>query len=628
VNDPAVIPATAEAETVDAADLAAAGELSARTEPALVHHRRRSRLRGWLLAPDHLVPFLVIMAITLFFWYRTIAHLATYSQSAGGEEGLYLFWLGHFPWAVSHGHNPLFTTAANYPAGVNATWNTSLLTLGVILAPLTQLFGVVFAFNVALIGGTAGTALACYAACRRFVRWWPAALAGGLIAGFGPYMLTQGRGHIHLDAAIPALFVLVGHELLVRQRCGRVRLGLLMGFLVILQFGISTEVLASIALVGVIGALVAGALYPHQVNRERLKYAAIALGVGAVSALVVLAWPLYVLFAGPQHLTGPAQIADRFSADLLSPVVPTGAQQLAPPSLVHRAATFSGNGNENTAYLGITLLLAVVCVVVLLRRSRTVVWAAVMALATFVISLGRTLRVDGHNTGFPLPWDLITRLPLMESAAAVRYSFYTTLFAGIVLALGADALATRYAAAQWSARRRSVVAFAGVAAWFLVALPLVPNFGGVPYHAARISVPAWFTARDGVQRVPENSVAVLYPYLSRFESRPMTYQAFAKYRFRQPGDYGITPAADGKGTFDTPTVTHYVESRLAIGVSIKPNFAVIPQMLAEWRAWGVRTVVVVDSRPGAKQAEELYTAILHQQPVHSGGVAAYYDIKL
>ena len=264
------------------------------------------KVRSWLLAPEHLIPFLVIMAITLFAWHTTIRHLATYSQSAGGEEGLYLFWLGHFPWAVTHGHNPLVTTAANYPAGVNGAWNTSLFTLAVILAPLTQLFGVVLAFNVAVIGGMAGTALACYAACRRFVRWWPAALAGALIAGFGPYMVSQARGHVHLDAAIPALFVLVGHELLVRQRCGRVRLGLLMGFLVVLQFGISTEVLASIALVAIIAVVVAAALYPGRVTRDRLAYAAVAIGTGAVSALVVLAWPLYTLFFGPQHLTGPA----------------------------------------------------------------------------------------------------------------------------------------------------------------------------------------------------------------------------------------------------------------------------------------------------------------------------------
>jgi hypothetical protein len=591
-------------------------------------HRRASRLRTWLLAPEHYVPFIVIMAITLYAWQKTLVHMATYSQSTGGEEGLYLFWLGHTPWAVLHGHNPLFTTVVNYPAGINAVWNVSILTLGVLLAPLTQLFGVTFAFNVALIGGMAGTALACYAACRRFVRWWPAALAGGLIAGFGPYMVVQGRGHVHLDGAIAALFVLVGHELVVRQRCGRVPLGLLIGFLVVLEFGIATEMVASIALIGAIGVLLVAAFHRHEVTRDRVRYAADALAVGAVSALVVLSYPLYMLFFGPQHLTGAAQNPARFSADLLSPIVPTINQQFAPATLVHRAATFSGNRSENTAYLGVTLLLAMLCVVVLLRRSRVVIWAGIMAVVAFVISMGRTLRVDGHNTHFPLPWDLISHLPLLESAAPVRYSFYTTLFAGLLIALGIDALAARYTAFQWSLARQSAIATGGVAAFVLVAIPLAPSFGVIPYPAGRMVVPAWFTSRDGVGRVPENSVVVMYPYLSRFDSRPMTYQAYAKYRFRQVGDYGITPAANGTGTFDTPTVTHYVESRIALGVTVRPNSVIVPQLLAEWRAWGVRTVAVVDSEPGAQQLEALYTAILHQQPVHSGGVAAYYGLQL
>ena len=288
--------------------------------------------------------------------------------------------------------------------------------------------------------------------------------------------------------------------------------------------------------------------------------------------------------------------------------MPTINQQLAPATLIHRASTFSGNRTENTAYLGVTLLFA------FLSCSSAGAFAhrdlgCAHGIRGVCISLGRSLRVDGHNTGIALPWDLIRRLPLMESAAAVRYSFYTSLFAALVIALGADAVARRPAPAHRRAHHRWLAGIAGVIAWVLIALPLVPSVGVVPYPASRVAVPAWFTARDGVKRVPENSVAVLYPYLSRFDSRPMTYQAFAEYRFRQPGNYGITPAADGKGTFDTPTVTHYVESRIADGVTVKPDFDIIPQLLAEWRKWGVQTVVVVDSQPGAQQVEALYTAI-------------------
>jgi hypothetical protein len=176
-------------------------------------------------------------------------------------------------------------------------------------------------------------------------------------------------------------------------------------------------------------------------------------------------------------------------------------------------------------------------------------------------------------------------------------------------------------------RRRNVMIAASVAGGLLVAVPVLPSKYVVPYRAVPITVPAWFSASDGVKRVPEGSVAVVYPYLSRFDTRAMTYQAFANYWYKQPGIYGFTPGPDGDGRFDVPTNTSYVESRLNAGVTIRPSFAVVPQLLAEWRAWGVQTIIVVESAGGAKQAEALYTAILHQQPVHKGGVAAYYNIK-
>lgn len=590
---------------------------------------RRTRRR--LPRPEHLISALVVLGITLLLWHRTLPHATTWSQSGGGEEGLYLFWLGHFPWAVTHGHDPLLTSAINLPAGANATWNTSVLTPAALLAPVTLLGGVVLAFNVAVIAAMAGTAGACVAALWRFVQWWPAALLGGCLAGFSPFVVVQARGHLNIFlVAVPALLLLVGHEMLVRQRARPVLLGLLLGVLVAAQFGTGTEFLASAAVLAVVGAGLLALLRRAEVTRPRVAYAARSLGIAVATGAVLLAFPLYQLLAGPQHLTSEAQNADRFSADLLSPVVPTANQLVAPTGLVERASTFSGNFTENTAYLGLPLLLAVAATVVLLRRRTTVRWFAVMAGLAFVLSLGKQLRVDGHRTAVPLPFALLAKVPLLSSAAAVRYSFYTALFCAGVLAVGLDALVARARSATRATRatgRPGLLVGTAVVATAAVLVPLLPSRKVVPYAAVRLGIPAYFTGPE-VQRIPAGSGVVTYPYLSRADTTPMTWQAVSGYRYRQMGIYGFTPdPATGRSVFDVPTATSFVHSRFA-----KPEPSAVPAtsprgraVRTELRALGVCTVLVSRAARGAGLAQTFYTDLLGHPPVVAGGVAAFYD---
>jgi len=48
------------------------------------------------------------------------------------------------------GHDPLFFTTMNAPAGVNAIWNTSLLLPALVMTPVTLLAGPLAAYNVLL----------------------------------------------------------------------------------------------------------------------------------------------------------------------------------------------------------------------------------------------------------------------------------------------------------------------------------------------------------------------------------------------------------------------------------------------------------------------------------------------
>ena len=89
----------------------------------------------------------------------------------------------------------------------------------------------------------------------RWVDWWPAAVVGGLVFGFSPFVLAN-LAVGHLDLVVLALVPLAAgalDELVVRQRRSPLWVGAALGLVLVVQFFVSTEVL-----VMVVGAAVAG----------------------------------------------------------------------------------------------------------------------------------------------------------------------------------------------------------------------------------------------------------------------------------------------------------------------------------------------------------------------------------
>ena len=157
----------------------------------------------------------------------------------------------------------------------------------------------------------------------------------------------------------------------------------------------------------------------------------------------------------------------------------------------------------------------------------------------------------------------------------------------------------------------------------LALIPLIPNV--LPFRAVNLTVPAFFTG-PGVASVPRNSVLLTYPYLNRFQSEPMTWQALADFRYLQIGDYAITPDKNGKGIFDVTTATAYVETRMEIGVIVPMGANAVKAMRLELRKWGVRTIVVDLTSAHAADAVTFYEAFLGQQPTMVGGVAEFANV--
>lgn len=505
---------------------------------------------GWGWWPFVLVPALyAALAAFAFYPVPPLAEhrLLTCACADSVDQAWFLAWTGH---ALSSGLNPLFTTAMNYPAGINVLSNVSMMALGVLLAPVSLLLGPVAAFNLAmrLAFMLSGTSLFLV------LRWWrlswvPAAL-GGLLYAFSPYMIGQGTGHLHMAfAPIPPL-VLFALERGLSGRWPARRAGLLLGALAVVEFFISIEIVTSLMVVCAI-VVVAGWLVNWHDLRQRLGVVGRILLWTAVVAVPLLIGPALYVLKGPESFTGPAQSVGTLSlyrADLLSPVVPTNLQALGPASWKALGSSFAGgNGSENGEYLGIPLLLCVIAVIATGWRRRAIWVAAITLAAVFVLTLGPSLIVDGHPTGIRLPFDLIAHLPFFQNQIPLRYSLYLQLIAAALAAYGLDRALARLATLprvpglaaglrRWGGR------FGLLLAGALVLAPLVP---ALPYASGATGVPGYFTSKS-VDQLPPGTVALAYPYPQFPVDVAMLWQAESGFRFRLVGGYAYRRAADGR----------------------------------------------------------------------------------
>ena len=592
--------------------------------------RRRAKL--W--------PTLVVVAVYLagavIGYSHAWSHPTSQLVGLGASDPARMIWfLAWFPFAIGHLQDPFLTTWANAPYGVNVLSDTSQPLLGVVAAPVTVLFGPLASFNLLMTLAFATSATAGYALARRFTTWRPAAFACGLLYGFSPYMVAQGSvGHLNLVfIPLPPLIFLVLDDLLVRQSGRPVRLGCWLGLLVIAQYFISSEILASTAVVAVGGVLLLALLNWRSVA-GRLRFAAIGLGAAAALAAVVLAYPVWFTLDGPQHIVGPIQVhPQQFRADLVAPLVPDPLQAISPASLQRVSAHFeSGDVPENGSYLGVTLLAVLAIGTVALWRRRLVRFVALMMLATFALSLGARLVVSGTPdvdgaSGLRIPEAVLNHLPLLKNAQPSRFALYVVLFAALLLALVLDGL--------WRALRRrawrppgSAPLWSGAACALVGVVALVPLVPAWPYASGDTAIPAYFTS-GAVGAVPQGSTVLLYPYpgWAVDGSLPMVWQASAGIRFRTVGGYFLVPQAGTRTvTYQRDTLTSEVLADLYTQGVPDLTPALRAELRAELASWHVRTVLAQPAGVDPAGSIRFFVWLIGRPPTVSHGIDAWYDI--
>ncbi|MFF3856309.1 hypothetical protein [Micromonospora sp. NPDC002575] len=534
-------------------------------------------LAGWLthgLWPD---PSGRVLALnpedqTLYEWF-----LAVDSRALLGDFGL-------------------LTDRLNAPDGVNLMANTTVIALGVAFAPVTLLFGAPVTF--ALLAGLnlAGTALAWHLLFTRVLgaRRLAAALGAGL-CGFGPGIVSQTNSHLHMTAQwlVPVIVWLVVRLLRAadplngpdRRRMLTSAVGL--AAVISVQVFVGEEVLFLSALTLLVMA-VAYALADRALVRRALPGFAGGMLVAAGLALLVLGYPLWFQFAGPQGVADGMFSPHYFSADLtswwtLSPLSAAGSDD---------AARLTTGPAEYNTFLGWPLLVVALGCALWLGRRPLVLACAAGALVMGALSLGPRVIVGGDRTSVPGPYALLEDLPVIDGALPMRFALAVLPLVATLLVLAVDR------ALRGTGRARRLVPAA-------VGLALLPVLPAPLPTAERPALPEFISAGHWRECVRPGGVLVPVPLPTPKEPWPMRWATAADAAFGMPEGFFIAPYGKGgtaaMGTWKRPT------SYLLSEVAQRGGRPVIGdrerrQAAQDAERWGASCFAVAD---GTRHADDL-----------------------
>ncbi|HKT05207.1 MAG TPA: DUF2079 domain-containing protein [Rugosimonospora sp.] len=505
-----------------------------------------------------------------------------------GDQALFEWLLTYQTHALTHLHNPLWTTLLNAPMGVNLAVNTSMVVVGTVVSPITLLFGPSIAFVTVLTLNLALSPYAWYWALSRFVtRTRAAAIMGGLFCGFAPGIVSHANAHLNFTAQylVP---IIIWRVAKLREPGHAIRNGLILAVLVAIDYSVGAEMLLFVAM-----ACAVYLFFWTVGNWEQAKSEASVflrgLGVAGAAGLTLLAYPLWLQFAGPQRYHGIGFDQIVHSEDLASFA---GFSYL---SLARLAGlwrqNWAANYTEETAFFGPLLVVLSVLVVVRLWRRAEIRALALTGLVFGILSLGPRLRFDGVvHYRIRLPFVLLWHLPVFDTALPERLVLVIIPIVAVLLAVGLDR--ALLLAPRWRA-----IWVAGLA---LALLPLVP----LPIPTThRQPVPQFFT--DGTWRryLHDGQTLMAIPPASDYLPDGQRWQTATNFAFAIPSGFFLGPGGrDGRsriGPVPRPT------ARLLTNVAMLGQLPLISdydrqQARIDLAYWHATIIVMSDGGDGSR----------------------------
>jgi hypothetical protein len=390
-----------------------------------------SRRAGlWSLAAALLIYVLIAIPAT----WPLARHIGT--RVAGDQTDPWQTYWGLWWWGNSYqfGDSPMYSRMLWWPHGIGLWLQTWDIPSAVAMMPFWKITSGPALYNIPLFLSFPLAGLACFMLCRTLWGGWLGPFLAGSIYTFSTYHYGHANATLHIASMQWPPIYFLGLVFVFRGRD-------LLGW-VLLAVGLSLSTLASIyfAVFCAVGTLVF--LVAH----------AQADGIGSLKALMtrpaLLGLAIFALMTGwllvgmmgtylSEAFVG-LHSPDRFSADLLSFVVPNGVNLLSTwigdwRGWVGSKWTGTTKLWANSSFIGWTLIV----VTVTAWRIRGARPYVVMAVVGALLALGPSLQIAGETRGGLMPYRLlVTGLPFLSFAGLPTRFTWLVIF-GAAVAAGA-----------------------------------------------------------------------------------------------------------------------------------------------------------------------------------------------
>lgn len=535
--------------------------------------------------------FYLIMGLLTIGWHA-LSHPTTVCACLGtGDSAAYMWGLSWWPHAIAHGLNPFVTHYLWSPTGVNVAQAAMIPTAAIAMAPVTALAGSFVSYNILSIASPVLSALTAYLLCRRLVHRELPAVAGGYLFGFSSYEFVQLTGHLNLTLVflIPVMVHIVLRR--VDREISRRAYLIGMALLLVLQAGLSTELLAVSIGFGAVLLVSARCLAPPP-QRWRIS-GLIGETIAAGILALVLGAPFFyyaILSGGLQSFN--AAYWDIFGLDFLNLFFPTATTWLGHYDFQSLGGSYEiGSIMEADGYLGTLLIAAFMLWVFRAKRESPVLVRLLLIAASLglVVTLGAHLHIAGHQT-VTLPFAWIDHLPVLANLVPSRMALFTT-------------LAISIGVAAWLAMTTGRV----IGRWLVVLLAAVMIFPNVTRSIYGVSPPnpRFFSSATYRRYLRRGETVLILPFGAGDQST--FWQAETGFYFYMPGGYvsNFVPPS-----FNSPVVDQLIHN----------NLPSIPELGSFIRQHSVSHVVVDLARAGS------WPGVMAQLGFHGqavGGVLLY-----